>query len=139
MRRRRPQSRPPGVPKKEKTPKVGIIFVVRDRVWIEATPTTEGEQYCDYVNHARSHEHVWAEFQAQGHASRDEDYMSAPRGRVVFCTRTSQCSLFLDRCILKKSQPRARNRETHESFIRQHKRINRCSLQRPACMTSDSF
>ena len=84
----------------DKLPQVGIIFLVDSRLLIETTPTADGERYGDYINHARGHDVFWAELQSQAQAPPDEDYMSAPRGRVVFCSRTGQYFLFLDRCIL---------------------------------------
>ena len=81
---------------------VGIIFLLgADRLLIESSQLSEAELCAGFANHRRGHEELWAELQADGLAPRDEDYITVPRGRVIFSTQTRQYSLLLDRCILQ--------------------------------------
>ena len=82
---------------------VGIIFLLGgDRLLIESSQLSEAELCAGFANHRRGHEELWTELQAHGLAPRDEDYITVPRGRVIFSTQTRQYSLLLDRCILQK-------------------------------------
>ena len=80
---------------------VGIIFVLGDHVLIESSQLTDAELCAGFANHRNSHEQFWVRLQADGLAPRDEEYIAAPRGRVIYSTQTEQYSLFLDRCILR--------------------------------------
>jgi len=81
---------------------VGIFFLLGDRVLIESTQISDGEFCASFVNHSRGHEEFWAQLQADGLAPRDADYITAPRGRVIFSVQTGKYSLLLDRCILRQ-------------------------------------
>lgn len=81
---------------------VGIIFLLDHQVLIESTPVAQAEAYGDCLNHRRGHEKLWADLQSSGLASEDEDYITIPRGRVIFSTQTGQYTLLLDRCILRQ-------------------------------------
>lgn len=100
-RRLSPHSR--SKPKPSQVGQVGIIFLLTpDRLLIESSELSEAEVCAGFVNHRRGHDELWAQLQAQGLAARDEDYITVPRGRVIFSTQTSQFLLLLDRCILRK-------------------------------------
>lgn len=82
---------------------VGIIFLVgRDRLLIESSQISEAETCAGFVNHRRGHDEFWAELQMHNLVPRDEEYISIPRGRVIFSVQEDKYSLLLDRCILKK-------------------------------------
>ena len=82
---------------------VGIIFLLgADRLLIESSQLSEAEFSVGFANHKRGHDELWAQCQADGLVPREEDYISVPRGRVIFSTEKHQYSLFLDRCILRK-------------------------------------
>lgn len=100
---------------------MGIIFLLGSgRLFIESSQISEAELRANFVNHRRGHDELWADLQANGLASRDEDYITVPRGRVIFSTQTGQYTLLLDRCILR--QPKL-VRE-----IRQRMNLPRCGL-----------
>jgi hypothetical protein len=44
---------------------------------------------------------MWEMFQQKGIAPRDMEYEDAPRGRVVYNTKTQRFMLLADRCILR--------------------------------------
>jgi|SRR5579859_1789551 len=82
---------------------VGIIFLLgAHRLLIESSQLSEAELCAGFANHRRGHEQFWGELQARGLVPGDEDYITVPRGRVIFSTKTRQYSLLLDRCILQK-------------------------------------
>lgn len=84
---------------------VGIVFLLSgDRLFIEASQLSEAESCAGWVNHRRGHEKLWADLQTQGLAPRDEDYITVPRGRVIFSAQAGQYMLLLDRCILRQSK-----------------------------------
>ena len=81
---------------------MGIFFLLGDQVLIESTSISDGEFCAGLVNHARGHEKFWEQLQADGLAPRDADYITVPRGRVIFSVQTGKYSLLLDRCILEQ-------------------------------------
>ena len=80
---------------------VGIVFLVQDHIWIDATPVLEAEDYSDFKTHDRGHDRYWGELVRKG-AVPEGEYEEYPRGRVVYNRKTHQYTLYLDRCILKK-------------------------------------
>jgi len=95
--------RPSPASRKRPQPSVGIIFLLpADRLLIESSQLSEAELCAGFVNHIRGHEEFWAQLQNKGQVPRDKDYITVPRGRVIFSTQTGQYSLLLDRCILRK-------------------------------------
>ena len=94
-RRSPPQSR------EKLQPSVGIIFVLGDRVLIESSQLSEAELCAGFVNHVRGHEEFWSRLENEAQVPLHQDYITVPRGRVIFSAETGQYSLLLDRCILK--------------------------------------
>ena len=80
---------------------VGIIFMVQDHIWIDATPVAGAEDYDEFKTHDRGHERYWAHLVSRG-AVPPAEYEEYPRGRVVYNRKTRQYTLYLDRCILEK-------------------------------------
>lgn len=83
-------------------PRVGIFWLLGDRLILDASPLCEAEPYGDCLTHYRSHIDFWAEQQRFGAVPPDIEYEEPPRGRVVFNTRTQRLTLYADRCILKR-------------------------------------
>ena len=100
-KKRTPQQKPKV--EQDQGPKVGIIFVVEhELILIKAVPVAEGEIYGESVTYPGGHEDFWERLQAAGQVPEDQDYITVPRGRVNFSSRTGEYSLLLDRCILRQ-------------------------------------
>jgi len=84
-------------------PRVGIFFVQDKYLWIDSTPVEEALLYGDVQTHDKGHDAYWEELQARGSVPRDVEYDECPRGRVCFGTRAKTFHLYLDRCILSRS------------------------------------
>jgi hypothetical protein len=83
-------------------PRVGIFWLVNDRLLTDTTPLNEAESYGNHLGHPRSHIDVWKRYQQIGKAPLDSEYEEFPRGRVVYDTKTSRFTLLADACILKE-------------------------------------
>jgi hypothetical protein len=88
--------------RRKKEPHVGIFWVVNAKPIIDSTPLGEAEPYGDHLTHAPSHIDVWTLFQRNGIAPLNMEYEEAPRGRVMYDTKTRRFTLLADRCILKR-------------------------------------
>jgi|SRR5208282_208851 len=82
-------------------PKVGIFYVVNNKLWIEATPLAEAERFGEFAIHEHDHIAYWADLVKSGRVPRSE-YEEYPRGRVAYNTRTATFLLLADRCILSR-------------------------------------
>jgi hypothetical protein len=83
-------------------PHVGIFWAVDDKPLIDSAPLPEAEPYGDHLTHPRSHIEVWSQFQSRGTAPAEMEYEEAPRGRVMYNTKTRRFALLADRCILRR-------------------------------------
>ena len=83
-------------------PMVGIFWLFRGRLIIDASPLPEAEPYGDCLTHRNSHIDYWTEQQRLGVVPKEIEYEEPPRGRVVFHTKTARSTLYADRCILAK-------------------------------------
>jgi hypothetical protein len=90
--------------KKAGVPQVGIVFLVKGKVFIDSTPVTEAEGYGHFKIHNRDHYQYWGQLQGIGGVPKDLEYDEVPRGRAVYDTATRNYTLFLDRCILKNKK-----------------------------------
>jgi hypothetical protein len=81
------------------TPHVGIVYLVGDKLWIDATPLTEAGRFVDFAIHERDHISYWDELVKSGSVPSSE-YEEFPRGRVSCDTKTGRFTLLADRCIL---------------------------------------
>jgi hypothetical protein len=86
---------------KKEEPRVGIFWLVNDKLVIDSTPLSEAEAYGDHLTHPRSHLEVWTLFQRDGAVPKEVEYEEPPRGRVMYNTKTRQFMLLADRCVLK--------------------------------------
>jgi hypothetical protein len=82
--------------------RVGIFWLINTNLLIDGTPLSEAEQYGDFLTHPRGHAEVWERYQRNGTVPPETEYEEAPRGRVMYNTKTCQFTLLADRCILKK-------------------------------------
>jgi len=82
-------------------PKVGIIYLVGSKLWIDATPLTEAGHYGDSAIHERDHISYWSELVKSGKVPNSE-YEEFPRGRVAYDEKTSKYTLLADKCILSR-------------------------------------
>jgi hypothetical protein len=91
---------PPTRHRKEE-PSVGIFWLVDGKLLIDSTPLSAAEEYDDFKIHSGSHVSVWELFQQNGTAPPEMEYEEAPRGRVVYNTKTQRFTLLADKCILR--------------------------------------
>jgi hypothetical protein len=83
---------------------VGIFWLVGRRLLIDGTPLSEAERYGNNLTHPHGHNKVWERFQRKGIVPMDMEYEEAPRGRVLFNTKTQKFTLLADRCILRNKR-----------------------------------
>jgi hypothetical protein len=82
--------------------RVGVFWLVdRTRV-IDSTALSEAEDYGDFKIHAGDHYSVWDRFQQAATVPAEMEYEEAPRGRVVYNTKTHRFTLLADKCILRR-------------------------------------
>ena len=100
----RKNSRCPAAGKTEESgePRVGIFWMLNGEPLIDYAPLSEAEPYGDHVTHPRGHAEVWEQYQLGGVVPREMEYEEAPRGRVMYNTKTRRFTLLADRCILKR-------------------------------------
>ena len=102
-----------GGTKQAATPRVGIVYLVGDKLWIDATPLAGAGRYAGFAIHEGDHITYWAQLVKQG-AVPNTEYERFPRGRVAHDTKTDQFTLLADECILrKKAVVRAILRQMH--------------------------
>jgi hypothetical protein len=77
-------------------PHVGIVFLVGDRLYIDATPLSQAGDYGHFKINEKGHD-VYAETLGISDA-----YEAVPRGRVALDTRSGKFTLLADRCILRE-------------------------------------
>jgi hypothetical protein len=82
-------------------PKVGIVYFVGGKLWIEATPLVDAGRFGDFAIHERDHISYWAELVKNGNVPNNE-YEEHPRGRVAYNEKTGEFTLLADRCILDR-------------------------------------
>ncbi len=95
-------------PKTATEPRVGIFWLLKGKLLIEATPLSKAEAYGDFKVHSSDHCSVWARLQQAGTVFPEMEYEEAPRGRVMYSTKTGQFTLLADRCILGRKDVLAR-------------------------------
>jgi len=82
-------------------PAVGIFWLINGKPLIDSTPLSEAEPYGEHLTHPRGHAAVWERYQRNGVVSPEMEYEEAPRGRVMYNTKSQRFTLLADRCILK--------------------------------------
>jgi hypothetical protein len=81
--------------------KVGIIYLVDDKIWIDATPVARAGNFGDFAFHERYHCQYWEQLVKQ-RAVPDTEYEQYPRGRVSYNRKSGKFTLLADRCILRE-------------------------------------
>jgi hypothetical protein len=83
-------------------PRVGIFWLIDERLVIDTTPLSEAGTYGDFRIYEGDHVTHWAEMERRGEVPRGSAYEEHPRGRVNFNTKTKRFTLLADACILRK-------------------------------------
>lgn len=88
-------------------PKIGIFWMVGDRLIAAGCPLEEGEQAGDWIDYRGGHADYWERWQEAGRAwlARHDlpleilssEYDEHPRGRIVFDRRAGHFLLYADR------------------------------------------
>jgi hypothetical protein len=84
-------------------PRVGIVYLVGDKLFIDSTPVAQAGTYGDYLFHERDHYQYWAQLVGSGDVP-DAEYEEHPRGRVSYNEKTGKYTLLADRCILGRKR-----------------------------------
>jgi len=93
----------PPAQRRKKEPRVGIFWVLNGEPLIDSALLSDAEPYGDHLTHPRGHAAVWERFQQNGTAPREMEYEEAPRGRVMYNTKSRRFTLLADKCILDVS------------------------------------
>jgi hypothetical protein len=86
---------------RKRVPEVGIIYLVGDKLWIDATAVARARNFGDFLFHERYHFQYWEQLVKQGVVP-NTDYEEYPRGRVSYDRKSGRFKLLVDRCILSE-------------------------------------
>jgi hypothetical protein len=84
-----------------RAPNVGIIYLVGDKLWIDATPLARAGNFGDFSFHERYHFQYWQQLVKQ-RAVPDTEYDRYPRGRVSYARKSGKFELLAGPCILSE-------------------------------------
>jgi hypothetical protein len=84
-----------------RAPNVGIIYLVGDKLWIDATPVAWAGNFGDFALHERYHCQYWEQLVKQMVVP-DTQYEQFPPGRVSYDRKGGRFRLLADRCILRE-------------------------------------
>ena len=87
--------------RREAGPCVGIVYLVGDKLWIDAAPVARGMNFGDFVIHQRDHQEFWKQLVNQG-AVPSTQHDEFPRGRVSYNKKSGKFTLLADDCILRE-------------------------------------
>lgn len=96
--------------REEKEPQVGIIYYIKDELFIEGTPVSMGEPYGQFINHPTGHDRYWdmiVQLLARHRGMvelKDLEYDHYPRGRVVYDTKKKVFTIYLDKMLIEKEE-----------------------------------
>src|SRR5450755_2941299 len=93
-----------GVVNKEWLERIGIFWLVGDRLTMKIGPISDFERDGDILSFPQSHIAHWATLHKSKYVPFDSDYKKYPRGRVVFDLRSRRFKIFADYCILEKKE-----------------------------------
>jgi len=85
-------------------PEVGVFFMVGEHIHGETTPITEAGAYGKFLIHEDGHIGFWPKLQQAGVVPMSMEYDECPRGRVTWDAEEGKARLFLDPCILKRTE-----------------------------------
>ena len=83
---------------------MGICWIVDGKPIIDSVSLSDAEPYGDHLTHPRGHAAVWEQYQRGGTAPAEMEYEEAPRGRVMYNTKTRRFTFLADKCILKDTR-----------------------------------
>jgi hypothetical protein len=89
--------------KPRSAPRVGIVYFVGDKLFIDSTPGAQAGTYGDCLFHERDHFQYWSQLVSIGDVP-DAEYQEHPRGRVSYNEKTGKYTLLADRCILGRKR-----------------------------------
>ena len=92
------------MPNDDAEARVGIFWLLKERLVIHGTPLSEAEPYGEFRNDPRSHEQYWGDLQRDGIVPPGMEYEEPPRGRVIYNTPNQRFTLLADRCILQNAR-----------------------------------
>ncbi|HZL51247.1 MAG TPA: hypothetical protein VFC37_09900 [Terracidiphilus sp.] len=98
-------------PRQAAPAEVGIIFLLGNTLLIDSTPVDYASDYGALKTHEKGHPDYWEELQHRGAVPAEVEYDQVPRGRVTADPKRGTVLLFLDRCILRRSDLVDRIRE----------------------------
>jgi hypothetical protein len=90
-------------PTNKNTPKVGIIYLVGEKLLIDSTPLAKAGRYGDHLIHEGDHISFWTELLNRGEVPHRE-YEELPRGRMAYDARAGKFELLADKCILDRKR-----------------------------------
>jgi len=82
-------------------PKVGVLFLVGAKLFIDSTPLSQAGSYGHHLIHELGHDEYWDQLVMMG-AVAGAEYEEYPRGRVAYDTKSGKFTLLADKCILNK-------------------------------------
>jgi len=85
-------------------PRVGIFWLVDEKLVFDTTPVSQAEDYGALRIHAGNHLSVWERLREKNIVPVEMEYEEAPRGRVMYDTKNRRFSLLADRCILRRKE-----------------------------------
>jgi hypothetical protein len=85
---------------RKRAPKVGIIYLVGEKLWFDTTAVARAGNFGDFSFHERYHCQYWEQLVKQ-RAVPDTKYEQYPRGRVSYNRKSGKFTLLADRCILR--------------------------------------
>ena len=88
--------------RKPQEPRVGIMWLIRDKLIFDSTPLSGVEACSGYRDHPGRHIDVWELLQRQGKAPHESEYEEYPRGRVIYDAAAGAFTLYADKCILDR-------------------------------------
>jgi|SRR5665213_893810 len=85
------------------SPKVGIVYLVGEELFIDSTPLENAGIYGEFRIPERSHIDYCSELVKSGRVPNSE-YEEFPRGRVAYHTKSNKFGLLADQCILSQEK-----------------------------------
>jgi hypothetical protein len=91
-----------------KEPQVGIIYYIKNELFIDGTPVSMGEPYGDFLNHPTGHSQYWDMIvkllvRHRGLLElKDFEYDYYPRGRVIYDKKKEEFIIYLDKTLIDK-------------------------------------
>jgi hypothetical protein len=85
---------------KGKVPLVGLFFLPRGKLFVDALPWTEVPTVAGVRTYSVGHAEYWRRLKEAGATPKYMRYEACPRGRVKYDEASRRFTLFADRCII---------------------------------------